>query len=239
MLSIGALLNPRYNDGNIISFGLSPDGSKSSRIPRAHENASDSLSSDQFHFLNQQRVRSNTSCSVFPYLVRSDTALPAYHHHTLPTLSPSILPLNSERPLEENSIGDQYYSPNRGSKGLDSNSKYAEEHMYFLWYHYVDLHRDWEEILAIFHRQFPGIRRLNVEVIRQKLRRFVKKKGAPSPRMQRSIQEVEHTEKPLNPTDSSLESDSRNSGVLQLENVWYSWMEKNTFLTLGQCETQS
>jgi hypothetical protein len=239
MLPIGALLNPRHNDGNISFFGLSPDGSKSSRISSVPENTSDSLSSHQQPSWHQERTRSNTSCSVFPYIVGSDIALPAYHHHTLPELSPSILPLNPKEPAEDNSIGDQNYSTTRGSKGLDSNSKYAEEHMYFLWYHYVDLRMDWEDILAIFYLQFPDLKRLKVEIIRQKLRRFVKKKGAPSPRIQRYIQELGHTEKPIDPIDSSLRSDSRKLGVLRLENARYSWMGKDKFLNLEECKTQS
>jgi hypothetical protein len=209
MLSIGALLNPRHNNGNIAFFGLSPDDSKSSRLPRAPENASHSLSSHQQQCSNKERAQSNTSCSVFPYLVRSDIAPSAYHHHTLPTLSQSILPLYSEQPQEDKIIVDQRYSANRDRKGLGSNSKYAEEHMYFLWYHYVDLHMDWEEILAIFYRQFPGIRRLNVEVIRQKLRRFVKKKGAPSPKIQRSIQELEQTERSIKSIDLSQTAETQ------------------------------
>jgi hypothetical protein len=232
-LSIDALLNPQHDDGKIISFIPSPNISKSPRIPPAIEYLSDSISSHQGVFLSSKRPQPTISCSVVPYVSRDRIALPPYHHHTFPTLGPPSLQLNPNQPQENEKSSSQYLSTSHGNKRLGSDSKYEEEHMYFLWYHYVDLHQDWAEILAVFHRQFPDIHRLKVEVIRQKLRRFVKGKGAPSPRIQRSLQQLENTEKPLNTIHSSQESHIRDAGVLQLGNVWYSWMEKDTSFVFG------
>jgi hypothetical protein len=237
-LSIGALLNPQQEDKGFPCFITSQNSPEPSRIPPTTQISNTSLPSYDKYFYNQKEAQTTVSHSFAPHIIRGDAALSSYHHHILPTLSPSSLQLNPNKPEENEKISGQHCSTNRGRKSLGSNWKYEEEHMYFLWYHYVELHLNWDEILAIFHRQFPDIQRLNVEAIRQKLRRFVKGKGAPSPRMQRSLWEVEHTEMLPNSTDSSLKLDRKDLGLKEDKNVWYSWMNKDTSLPLAKRQTQ-
>lgn len=98
--------------------------------------------------------------------------------------------------------------------------KYDEEEMYFIWYHRVDLEKEWKEVQECYSRQFPGRQRRGIQGIQCKFYRFIKEKRCPTVREQRRLRDGEFMARGR----SRCQSLPR-YGVVEWCGAWYPWMK--------------
>ncbi|KAL1965006.1 hypothetical protein VTN77DRAFT_6206 [Rasamsonia byssochlamydoides] len=111
-------------------------------------------------------------------------------------------------------------STNQTESRRPPRPKYEEEEMYFIWYHRVDLEKEWKEVQECFNRQFPARQRRGFQGIQCKFYRFIREKRCPTVREQRRIRDGEFMAR-----GRSRSGSLPRYGVVQWCGTWYPWMK--------------
>ncbi|KAF3012711.1 hypothetical protein E8E15_003719 [Penicillium rubens] len=117
-------------------------------------------------------------------------------------------------------------SSTNGDRRRPPRPKYEEEEMYFIWYHRVDLCREWKDVREAFNRQFPNRQRRGFQGIQCKFYRFIKEKKCPTLREQRRLRDGEFLREGASPSMGD-QAHGPKFGVREYTNVWYPWMRKD------------
>jgi hypothetical protein len=155
-----------------------------------------------------------------PFLYRPEQSLPC--HEEASFTPPSGFDHHSDtgpyRYERFDSVSSTSTNPSESRR--PPRPKYEEEEMYFIWYHRVDLEKEWKEVQDCFNRQFPGRQRRGFQGIQCKFYRFIREKKCPTVREQRRLRDGEFIARGRSRTGSMPQY-----GVIAwCKGIWYPWM---------------
>lgn len=95
--------------------------------------------------------------------------------------------------------------------------------MYYIWYHYIDLDKEWSECRRAYNHQFPSSNPRNVPGLQCKFYRFLRKRTPVSSKKHKNTAKTELFK----------------YGVVNWCKVWYPWMRPEHRPWEPTCESKT
>ncbi|KUL82149.1 hypothetical protein ZTR_10708 [Talaromyces verruculosus] len=133
---------------------------------------------------------------------------------------------NSYKNQLEEGLGGYCYKPFNSTimykRHRAHRPRYTDEEMYFIWYHRVDLDKEWRDCTEDFNKQFPGQghSERNRQGLQCKFYRFIDAKKCPTLRGRQQLQGKEFIGRGYSTRERLLPK----FGVVEWCHVWYPWM---------------